>query len=138
MEPTEDQDDLAEGLAALEAANQAAIELIEGAEGATSIVPAAGDVVAAKTEMAARRSQIVRAREEVLARQADARALIDARKAELDAQLRDMEIALAPMREQIELLEEGIWTMNLYVGRDESFTQIADGEPAPADTPPAD
>lgn len=56
-------------------------------------------------------------------------------RADLDRKLAEMRATMAPLQEQLERLKEGIWTVNLYLGRDEEIEQIADGEPAPADTP---
>lgn len=42
---------------------------------------------------------------------------------------------MAPMEALIKQLEEGIWTINLYLGRDEELVQLRDGAPAPAETP---
>lgn len=135
MDLPEPTDDVQAGLDALAAANDAALELLGDTSAGTSIVPTGGDAAVVKATMASRRAEIVKAQQAVVAAQEQAKAIIAAEKAALDARLREMELAIAPMREQIELLEEGIWTMNLYVGRDESFSQIADGEPAPAGTP---
>lgn len=61
-----------------------------------------------------------------------ARAEIEAefarKKAELEAQV-------GPLREQLARVTEVLWTVDLYLGRDESITQVREGTPAPADTP---
>jgi hypothetical protein len=54
---------------------------------------------------------------------------------ELNRQLAEMRATLAPLQERLKQLKEGIWTVNLYLGRDEEIEQIADGEPAPVGTP---
>lgn len=124
--------------AALDAARRATAEAQASVQAATSsdVVPTAGvaaDVV--KSQMAQARAHIIAGRTQALEAQAAARAAVEAQKAELDRQLREMEAVLAPMREQVDRLEEAIWTMNLYLGRDEEITVLRQGTPAPVDTP---
>lgn len=61
------------------------------------------------------------------------------RKAELEAKLRADLAALKevmdPLQAQVKKLQEAIWTVNLYLGRDEAIEQLTDGHPAPAGTP---
>lgn len=76
---------------------------------------------AAKAAAAARREEIRRAKEEL--------------ERSLQAELAGLEATLAPLREQAAKLEEGLWTVNLYLGRDEEITRLAEGAPAPADEP---
>lgn len=61
------------------------------------------------------------------------------KQAELQAMLAEkMAIAnamLKPLQELVENIQEGIWTVNLYLGRDEEIVLLRDGAPAPADTP---
>lgn len=59
---------------------------------------------------------------------ADIEAEFARKKAELEAQV-------APLREQLARVTEILWTVDLYLGRDESITQFSEGAPAPADTP---
>ena len=55
-------------------------------------------------------------------------AFAEARRAELEA-------ALAPLKAYLERLEEVVWTVNLYLGRDEQVRRIASGALAPAGNP---
>jgi hypothetical protein len=100
----------------------------EGGPG-TDIVPArSNDPVVAKRQMAEIRSRAER--------QAG---LIAAKRKELERLLRSemekAEAVLGPMQEMVERLEAGIFTVNLYLGRDEEIVLLRDGESAPADTP---
>ncbi len=54
---------------------------------------------------------------------------------QLEDQLAELRLTMEPLTAMVKHLEEGIWTVNLYLGRDEQITQIADGDPAPAGTP---
>jgi hypothetical protein len=56
-------------------------------------------------------------------------------KAELQAQMAEAERALAPLREVMAQLEEGIWTVGLYLGEKEKILTLRDGAPAPIDEP---
>lgn len=42
---------------------------------------------------------------------------------------------LAPLQAQVAMLKEGIWAVNLYLGREEELVALRGGEPAPAETP---
>ncbi len=56
-------------------------------------------------------------------------------EARLKAELAALQAVAGPLEAQIRRLQEGIWTVNLYLGRDEEIEQLADGAPAPAGTP---
>src|SRR5665648_239944 len=49
--------------------------------------------------------------------------------------MRAMAKMLEPLMAQVQLLNEGIWTINLYLGRDEEIHTLTEGPPAPAGTP---
>lgn len=52
------------------------------------------------------------------------------------ARMRDeIEAKAAPLRQQLAQVTEVLWTVDLYLGRDEAITQFREGKPAPADTP---
>lgn len=99
-----------------------------GAPG-TDLVPArSDDPTVAKRQMAAMRADAKRKA-----------GLIDAKRKELERLLRSemerAEAVLGPMQEMVRRLEAGIFTVNLYLGRDEQIVLLRDGESAPADTP---
>jgi hypothetical protein len=56
-------------------------------------------------------------------------------KEQLDRQLAELRATMAPLEAQMKKMQEAIWTVNLYLGRDEQIELVADGEPAPVDTP---
>lgn len=120
-------------LADANAAVEAALSDVEGSESVALVATA--DASEVKKRLAARHSDLVRARHAVAEQQKRVRAALDAKKAEMDRMVRAMELELAPVKEQVELIQEGIWTINLYLGRDESITTIATGEPAPESEP---
>lgn len=126
--------DLDAEMAVLAEMSAAADELLAD-QGPTSIVPVRRDPQTVKTEMAERRSALERKRHAVEAQAQRVRAALELQQAEIEARIDEMNAVVKPLREQVALAEEGIWTMNLYTGRDEGYIVLRDGEPAPADTP---
>lgn len=102
------------------------------AEPGTDLVPSGADgAVQVKTKLAEARKQIAVARKDALAKQESARKAIEAKKRELDEMLRTMNAELAPLQEKLARLEEGIFAVNLYLGRDEEIIPVREGERAP-------
>lgn len=81
-----------------------------------------------KVRMAAVRSAVARKQQEILLKQKELQSLLEAKMAEVRA-------VVGPLQKTVKRLEEGIWSVNLYLGRDEEIVQLAGGEPAGADTP---
>lgn len=81
-----------------------------------------------KTRLADRHLALVQAQEDLERRR---RALRERLQREMDR----IGEALEPMRRQVARLQEVVWTVNLYLGRDEQIVTLLDGEPAPAHTP---
>jgi hypothetical protein len=81
-----------------------------------------------KHQMAVVRSEVMKKQQEIVAKQEELRSLLEKKMSEVRA-------VITPLNAMVRKLEEGIWTANLYLGRDEEITQIRDGEPAPAPTP---
>lgn len=52
----------------------------------------------------------------------------------MHAEMERVKAGLEPMERMAEAMQEGIWTVNLYLGSDEKMVLIRDGEPAPADS----
>lgn len=67
------------------------------------------------------------------------RAELEARRMAMEAEFRrrksELEAQMAPLKKQISQLTEVAWTVDLYLGRDETVELLTDGAPAPADTP---
>lgn len=102
----------------------------------TDLVPTSGteSALQMKKRLGAAHQQIARVRRDALVAQAAAKDLIEAKKRELNAMMAEMDAQLAPLKQQMERMEDGITAFNLYLGRDEEITLLRDGEPAPADT----
>lgn len=63
------------------------------------------------------------------------KAIAAAMKEEMERRTREAMEVISPLKAMIKQLEEGIWTVNLYLGRDEQITTLRKGEPAPQGTP---
>ncbi|WP_212815100.1 MULTISPECIES: OmpH family outer membrane protein [unclassified Mycolicibacterium] len=97
------------------------------------------DAVAVKKSAGAVRAEATRAVAEIERQQSEMKAELDRRRAELEAdfQAKRAELAakMGPLRQQLEQMQEVMWTVDLYLGRDESLRLLRDGTPAAADTP---
>lgn len=93
-------------------------------------VPTGGNLPATemKQVMARRRADVLKKKDQVekLAREIEER---------VKNQLWELEQVVGPMQEMVARMEEGIWTLNLYLGRDEEIILLTDGAPAPVETP---
>lgn len=63
------------------------------------------------------------------------KAIAAAMKEEMEKRTREAMAIITPLKAMIKQLEEGIWTVNLYLGRDEQITTLRKGEPAPQGEP---
>lgn len=112
----------------------------EALQGGGDLVPLAGAPAEVVRESYANRATVsVRAVKQAMsavqARKEEIRRLKDQLDAQLRAEIAEMEKTLGPLREQVARLQEGQWTISLYLGRDEQIEQLAHGEPASADEP---
>lgn len=104
------------------------------------MVPLSGQNAMETREQAmAARAQLARARADIERQQAAVVAEFERQKAELqasfDAQRAELEAQLGPLQDQLQKMSEVMWTVDLYLGRDETLRLLRDGDPAPADTP---
>lgn len=60
---------------------------------------------------------------------------LDRQKWEMEERMRAAMAALEPLQKQVKQMEEGIWTVNLYLGTSEEVVTLRTGEPTPIDTP---
>lgn len=93
-----------------------------------ALVPAGVDAAVLKRSMAERRALVVRRRAEVEAKVTEIQEMLAGR-------LQAAEQVVGPLQAMVKRLEEGIWTVNLYLGRDEQIVQLRDGAPAGEGTP---
>lgn len=54
---------------------------------------------------------------------------------EMHRQTRELQAQMAPMIAEMKKMKEVLWTVNLYLGRDETLEMLRDGEPADTETP---
>jgi hypothetical protein len=100
----------------------------EIAETGTALVHVGRTGAVVKRDMARRKQLIERKRQEIEGIGKRMKELMERKMAEV-AEIID------PLRAMIKQLEEGIWTVNLYLGRDERIVTLRKGDAAPADTP---
>ena len=81
-----------------------------------------------KARMANVRANVLKKQQQITAKQAELKALLERKMSEVDQVIR-------PLKAMVKKLEEGIWTANLYLGRDEEITTLRDGTPADPNTP---
>jgi len=97
------------------------------------------DALSTREAAVAARADLTRRRAELERQQAQLRDDLERRRAELEAEFAkaraDLMARMAPLKAQLEKMQEVMWTVDLYLGRDESLRLIRDGAPAPADTP---
>ncbi|CAM5531781.1 hypothetical protein [Leifsonia shinshuensis] len=104
-----------------------------------AVVPMTGsDAVETRQAATAARAELARRTAELARLEQEACADLEKRRAQLEAEFAkrrgELEAAARPLREQLERLTEVMWTVDLYLGRDETLRLIREGEPAPADT----
>ena len=126
-----------EARAELAVASAAAEQLVAELAAETSLVPTAAidTAVQVKAAFAEKRVALIRVQQDVLAKQRKMQAAIREQEAALEEQMAQMAAALEPLQKQVDRLQEGIWSVNLYLGRDEEIVPLRDGAPAPAGTP---
>lgn len=88
----------------------------------------AASVDLAKRRIADVRNQIARSRKTMLQKQARLHGILAEQKALIEAKSKQWEVML-------KRAEEAIWTVNLYLGKNETIVRLASGEPAAADVP---
>lgn len=94
-------------------------------EGALALT---NDPAMVKKRLATARNELARFGKQIESKQKELKALLETQKGLL-------EVRVAEMASIIARFEEGVWTINLYLGKDEEVIRIADGKAAPKDTP---
>jgi hypothetical protein len=137
MSAADDDAAVARALAEVSRIGAEAAELAQAAETGTAVMPASAGLPAeqVKDAMVAARSQVAGKARELAAAQQRAQDAIAAQRRALDARLAQMSAVLAPLQEQAARLQEGIWSINLYLGVGEGIVALADGAPAAPGTP---
>ncbi|MGN7186984.1 hypothetical protein [Microbacterium enclense] len=104
------------------------------------IVPYTGvDAIQTREAVVAARTELTRRRVELQKQQEAARQELERKRKELEAEFErqraELAAQMAPLREQLAKMQEVMWTVDLYLGRDETLQLVRDGQSAPADTP---
>lgn len=60
---------------------------------------------------------------------------LDRQRTEMETRMREAMAVIEPLQAQVKRMEEGIWTVSLYLGATEEIVSLREGTPAPLDTP---
>ena len=105
----------------------------------TEVALTGQNAVETREEAVAARTELARTQANLEGQEAEAKADLERQKQELEAQFAakraELEAQMAPLKEQLAQMSEVLWTVDLYLGRDETLRLLRDGEPASADTP---
>lgn len=103
------------------------------------MLPQGGDAAAVKAAAAKARTDMTRQMLALKAEQERARADLDAARRAMEVEFNrkraELEAQLRPLRAELAKMEEVAWTVDLYLGRDETLQQLRSGAPAPFDCP---
>lgn len=110
---------------------EAASDLEKPSEGSGDLVAVAGSSL----EPVTLKAELAEARAAALTKMEEIKQLRSEVEARLDSELRKLTAVVGPLAERVRLLEEGIWTVNLYLGREEQIVVLATGERAPVTEP---
>lgn len=100
----------------------------DSAEAGTALVHVGSAAPAVKRHMAQKKQQLAK-------KQAEVEGISERIRTEMEKRMSEAMEIVGPLREMVTRLEEGIWMVNLYLGREEKIVTLRDGEPAPAGTP---
>lgn len=124
---------------AVERLNAEAEALVEGESSSTALVPLTESAEAARSALAQRRAAATKIRAQVVKEtkrvQELQRRKVALMEREMKREIEKMNRMMAPLQDQLKRLEEAVWTVNLYLGRDEQIVRLSEGKTAPAETP---
>lgn len=80
------------------------------------------------------REQMALVRAEAMKKQMRLRDLTEQVRREMERVAGETRALMEPLEAQVARMNEGLWTVNLYLGDDEEIEVLAEGAPAPADT----
>jgi len=110
----------------------------EGGLSEKALVPAMASLVETRSAVATIRNDMAKLSLRVKQRQAVVNAYLklQARRLEalVEAQAADLMVKVGDLSAMVKRAEEAIWTINLYLGKDEEIVQLAKGEPASKDS----
>ena len=113
-----------------EGAGQGTDEVGEQETASQALVPVGDRALAApalKSKLAKTRALTLKKQQEMQKAAANLEAL-------MASKVQALEAAMRPLKKMVEQATEMIWTVNLYLGRDEEIVMLREGKPAPANT----
>lgn len=103
------------------------------------IVPRGADAVSVRQSANTARVELAPRAQSAEQELATAKAELDARRSALEDEYRrrsnDLEARMKPVRAELARMQEVLYTVDLYLGRQEEMQLLRDGTPAPADEP---
>lgn len=113
----------------IEAIGKEVDAIVEGGSSGIDLVPTtAGQPAAARREME-------RTRQLLATKEAEMQERLEQMESLMRREMAAARQRLAPLERHMQQLSEGIWMVNLYLGRSEEIVRLADGKPAPAEEP---
>lgn len=115
------------------------VEMVVG-EGVSSeaLVPVVADMTAFRGQIVKVRNNVAKLQHDMKKQQRELRGILALQRARVEAVLKAQMDALAAkmgdLKGLIARAEEAIWTINLYMGKNEEIVQIKKGRPAPKDS----
>lgn len=107
--------------------------------GQPAVALTGADASQTREQAVSARADLARARADLERRQAAAREDLERQRrsleAEFEAKKAELEAQMGPLELQLKQLAEVVWTVDLYLGRDETLRLLRDGTPVPADIP---
>lgn len=108
-------------------------------DGGELALPTGASAAEVKRVAAENRAALARQVAEVNQRHAEAKRALEEQRAQMEADFRAKTAALqaqmAPLKAELAKLTEVAWTVDLYLGRDETLQQLRGGAPAPLEAP---
>lgn len=112
--------------------------VVEGGVSEQALVPVVADIAKMRGQIGKVRNDVARMSVDLKKRQTVLKGWMSLQRKRVEAILKAQMDALAAkmgdLNEFIAKAEEAIWTINLYLGKDEQIVQIKKGKPAPKDT----
>jgi len=105
---------------------------VEGDDPSQALVTRDASPGAKKRELGVMRARAARRAQEIESKREEIREASREMERAMSKQMELAKEALAPLEKYMARLEEGIWMVNLYLGRDEEILMLQDGDPAPA------
>lgn len=111
----------------------------DNADVGTAMVPMGASPDTAKKTLAVFRNDVAKLKNAVVAKTEELKSFMAEKQAIIKAQITAITAGIqekvGELQQMVEKAQTAIWTINLYLGKDEQIVQIKKGKPAPKNTP---